>query len=141
MSEDKTEIKPLTFHEAAELLEELAGAEGTFKRSTQRRVYEYIQKFLFMSKEDVDNLISRLESLGIPRKIAIEIAYLLPTTHEELRPFFMQMRQMGMKLDSEPELSEKIIEITKPIWEEKYSTILSLRNLSVSALKKAAEKG
>jgi len=141
MSEDKKEIKPLTFHEVAELLETLAEAEGTFRRSTQRRVYEYVQKFLFTSKEDIENIIGKLEALGIPRKIAIQMAYLLPTTHEELKPFFVQMRQMGIKPENELELAKKIIEITDPIWREKYNTILSLRNLSISTLKKTEEKG
>jgi len=137
---EKAEIKPLTFHEVAELLEKLSGGEGSFRRSTQRRVYEYVQKFLFSTKEEIERIINALEKLDIPRKIAIQIAYLLPISREELKPFFSQMRQMGIKIDNEEDLCNRIIEIITPIWKEKQATILSLRNLSISMLKKKEKK-
>ncbi len=129
-------MTPLTYHELVEVLEQLSKAEGTFRRSTQRRVYEYAQKFLFATKEEINEIISRLEELGIPRKIAIQIAYILPSTKEELRPFLSLLRQSGIKIENEEELIEKIVSITLPVWKEKYGTIMSLRNISPSELKK-----
>ena len=135
-----TEVKPLTFHDVAELLERLSQGEGSFRRSTQRRVYEYIQKFLFTTKGEIEKIIEQLEKLNIPRKIAIQMAYLLPITREELSPFFSQLRQMKIEIKDEERLMEEIIRILMPMWEQKHGAILSLRNLSLSALKKSSKE-
>ncbi len=138
--EGEAEIRPLTFHEVFELLDRLSNSGMGFRRSTHRRVYEYVQKFLYAEKEDIEALIRKLEELGIPRKVAIQIAYILPTTPNEVRPFISQVRQMGGKIEDEDTLLSRIIEITSPIWKEKASKIMSLRNINPSDLKKSAKQ-
>jgi len=140
LSEEEAEIIPLTFHEVVEILEKLSKSEGTFRRSTHRRVYEYAQKFLFTTKEEIFDIITKLEKLGIPRNIAIQIAYLLPSTREEVRPFLSQIRQSGIKIEDEEKLINAIVEITLPVWRSKYSKIMALRNISVTEIKKKAKE-
>lgn len=138
MSEEEEKI-PLTFHEVAEILSKLSEG-GFFRRATQRRIYEFVQKFLFVEKEEVDRIIGDLESMGVPRVVAIQMAYILPTTPEEVRPFISQMKQRGVKIKDEKEFVEKIIGLLRPIWEKKASIIMSLRNISMSDLKKEEKK-
>lgn len=133
-------MRVLTLHEVAELLQQLQERYGGFRSATQRRVFEYIQHFLFLSKEEVNELIDKLEALGIPRKVAIQIAYILPVLPEEVRPFLTQMRQLGVKIESPQELIDAIINLTKPLWEKNKDTILTLKNLSKSQLKKLSEE-
>ena len=133
-------MRLLTFHEVAKLLEILKDRLGGFRSATQRRVYEYVQKFLFTSEETINDAISKLEALGIPRKVAIQIVYILPVLPEEVRPFLTQMRHMGIRPENPQELTEAILSITKPLWEKYKESILSLKNLSVSQLKKLSEE-
>jgi len=140
LSDEEAEITPLTFHEVVEVLEKLSKSEGTFRRSTHRRVYEYAQKFLFTTKEEILDIIGKIEKLGVPRNIAIQIAYLLPSTPEEVRPFLSQIRQSGVKIEDEEKLTSAIVEITLPVWRSKYSKIMALRNISVAEIKKKAEE-
>ncbi|MEX0568707.1 MAG: hypothetical protein Q6363_006035 [Candidatus Njordarchaeota archaeon] len=140
MSSEEEEMVPLTFHEVVELLRSVSEGEGIFRRATQRRIYEYAQKFLYAGKEEIDKIIKELESLGVPRKVAIQIAYILPATPEEVKPFLSQIKQMGVKIENEKEFVEKIVGLIEPIWREKASVIMSLRNVSMADLKKEQEE-
>jgi len=129
------EMIPLTYHEAAELLEKLYRERNGFRLTEQRRVYEYVQKFLFTSKEEIFSLIESLEKeLKVPRQIAIQIAYLLPTTPEEYEPFLIQLKRIGYKELNADEFVSKAIALVTPVWRKNLNTILTLRNINLAEL-------
>ncbi|MCR8433063.1 MAG: hypothetical protein NDP13_02325 [Crenarchaeota archaeon] len=132
--EKKTEVIPLTYHDVAELLEKMQKESG-FRLAEQRRVYEYVQKFLFASKEDILAIIESLEKeLRIPRQIAIQMAYVLPTTHEEYEPFLLQLRRIDYEELSKSEFISRAQKIILPFWKKYQNVIATLRNISISEL-------
>ncbi|GEM_PF-3430824 len=140
-SDRNTEMIPLTYHETAELLEKLYRERGGFRLTEQRRVYEYVQKFLFASKEEILSLVKSLEEeLKIPRQVAIQIAYLLPIAPEEFEPFFIQLRRMGYKELNPEEFVSKATKLILPVWKKNLNTILTLRNINITELRAEQKK-
>ena len=134
-TEDSTEIIHLTYHDVAEILEKLSQERGGFRLTEQRRVYEYVQKFLFASKKEIHSLIDKLESeLNIPRQVAIQMAYTLPITPEEFEPFIIQLRRLGYREINADEFIAKAVKIISPVWRKNINTILALRNINLAEL-------
>lgn len=132
--EKKVEITPLTYHDVAELLEKMHEESG-FRLPEQRRVHEYVQKFLFAPKEDILTLIGNLEKeLKIPRQVAIQMAYLLPITNEEFEPFLLQLRRLGYEELSKNEFISRAQRLILPFWKKYQNIIATLRNINISEL-------
>lgn len=77
--------KPITIHEAKEILEKASG-EGAEADQLLLRTLDYLSKFSKISAEAARRAVERLVSeLGLSEEEAVEVVNILPGSVEELR--------------------------------------------------------